>query len=162
MTYFQNCLTLEELKKEYFKCVKLLHPDNNGDLSNFQNMQSEYVEVFEKLKNIHKNRYDETYYKENEEGPGDYKNIIDKIINYDGIKIEICGKWVWVYGDTKKYKNDFKALGFKWAHNKGAWYWFSGKYRKATKYEWTFTEIRNAFGSELVQSDNHILEKKIL
>jgi len=39
-----------------------------------------------------------------------------------GIKIELCGLWLWVTGDTRPVKAQLKEAGFKWAHKKKQWY----------------------------------------
>ena len=31
MTYFENCKTAEELRKEFHRLAKELHPDNGGN-----------------------------------------------------------------------------------------------------------------------------------
>ena len=41
--YFQNCKTAEELKAEYKRLAKILHPDNNnGNRADFQEMKANF------------------------------------------------------------------------------------------------------------------------
>lgn len=48
--YFDNCNTADELKHEYRRCSKQLHPDRNGgDDRAFKEMQQEYERRLKKL-----------------------------------------------------------------------------------------------------------------
>ena len=79
----------------------------------------------------------------------DLQTAVNKIIDLPGINIEICGKWVWVSGDTRAVKNELKTAGFFWARKKQMWY-----YRKAEDRRWykgktaTMEHIRDKYGSE--------------
>lgn len=54
-----------------------------------------------------------------------FKDIIEKIMAFPGLLIEICGRWVWVSDDTKKYRQEFgkNGLGLNFAPKKKMWYW---------------------------------------
>ena len=45
----------------------------------------------------------------------EFKKVIDKIIHLDGIEIELCGRWLWISGNTYKHKQILKEAGCKWA-----------------------------------------------
>lgn len=152
MKYFTNCKTAEELKKEYRKLAKQLHPDLGGDTEEFKIMQNEYEIMWERLKNIHTNSNGETYTKETTETPQEFINIINVLISYLDISIEVCGSWLWITGNTKLHKEVLKNLKFRYAHKKQAWYYHTEPYRKKSKRELTLDEIRNMFGSEKYQS----------
>ena len=78
--------------------------------------------------------------------------IIKDIIFIPGIKIELCGTWLWVTGDTKPVKDLLSAAGFKFAGKKIAWYWHGNKkYRKKSKRKLSLEEIRDLYGSEQIQ-----------
>lgn len=152
MKYFTNCKTAEELKKEYRKLAKQLHPDLGGDTEEFKIMQNEYEIMWERLKNIHTNSNGETYTKETTETPQEFINIINVLISYLDISIEVCGSWLWITGNTKLHKEVLKNLKFRYAHKKQAWYYHTEPYRKKGKRELTLDEIRDMFGSEKYQS----------
>ena len=64
----------------------------------------------------------------------------------NGVKIEIIGTWVWCSGDTDAHKENLKELGFKKkAGLSGAWYWYSGPFKKRTRRDHTLPEVRSMF-----------------
>lgn len=124
MKYFQNCSTIEELKKEYRRLALINHPDNGGNPEKMKTINAEYEKAFNRLKDIHnKAAADDTTGKKRKmnETAGEYMEVIQKIIAFSGIVIELCGSWVWVSGNTYEYKDAFKAAGFRWASKKKMW-----------------------------------------
>ena len=49
-------------------------------------------------------------------------DAINAIIHLQGLRIEVCGLWVWVSGDTRTHKESLKAAGYYWASKKFMWY----------------------------------------
>lgn len=155
MNFFKNIETLEELKREYKKLALKLHPDLNKDkdtTKDFQEMQCEYEKVFEMVKNIRRNEKGEKYTKETSETMEEFKDVIDKIIHFKNVNIEIIGTWIWLTGDTKTYKDIIKELGFRWSKNKIAWYYHKDEFRKRSNKVLSLDDIREKFGSEKVQN----------
>ena len=151
MTYFKNCKTAEELKKEYRKLAMKLHPDIIGGYGEeFKTMQAEFERLWERLKDVHQTAEGETYTAKHEttETPQEFIHIINVLITLVGVEVEICGKWIWVSGNTKAHKETLKQLKFKWAHKKQAWYYHAEPYRKKSRRELTLDEIRDMFGSK--------------
>ena len=148
MKYFNTSNTAEELKKEYRKLAKLLHPDLGGNEEEFKVMQNEFEKMWERLKNIHTNSVGETYTKETAETPQEFINIIDVLTKLKDIEVEICGSWIWVSGNTREHKEILKGLKFHWAKKKQAWYYHSEPYSKKSNRELTLDEIREMFGSQ--------------
>ena len=112
--YFSNVNTLEELRKQYRDLLKKYHPDNvNGSTTATQEINAEYDRLFKLLKDRHESKSADS----KEESPkSDYnkmrydfsedaklREVLQKIINFDGINIEIVGCWIWVDGNTYGY-----------------------------------------------------------
>ena len=113
--YFNNTNTLEELRKQYKELLKQHHPDNGGNVSDMQEINSEYDRLFKILKNQHESN------KANSNNTNaDYNNMkydfaedeklremLNKIIHFKGIDIELVGAWIWVSGNNI-YQNYFR------------------------------------------------------
>lgn len=161
MKYFNNCKTVEDVKKLYKTLAKELHPDLNVDrdtTSLFQEMLNEFEIVFEKLKNTHQNQDGEFYTtKETSESASVYSSIINQIIHIEEITIEIIGCFIWVHGETFKWKELFKSLGLKWSKKRKAWY-FTSKAIKVSGKNISFAEMREYFGSEIITNQTMQLQ----
>jgi hypothetical protein len=74
--------------------------------------------------------------------------IYAKLRHLAGIKLEVCGSWLWVTGDTKPVKDFLKEAGLRFSPNKSAWYWHPAGYRKRSKQKFSMDEVRNMWGSQ--------------
>jgi hypothetical protein len=72
--------------------------------------------------------------------------IAKKIYNLPGIKLEICGAWLWVSGNTREHATELKAAGLKYASGKKMWF-YAGK-PAWTKFHKPMDEIRSKYGSK--------------
>ena len=148
---FDGCKTGEDAKKVYKTLAKILHPDCGGDTESMQILNDVFEQVFNRVKNTYKTKEGETYQKANYETAREFMDIINALINLEGLTIEVCGTWLWVSGDTKAHKDAIKAVGLKYSANKQAWYKAPLGYRKKSKEAWTMDAIHNAFGSEVIK-----------
>lgn len=146
--YFTDCKTIESLKKEYRKQVKINHPDCGGNETVMKAINNEYDYMFNKLKDIH-NSKTENENNQNTEQPETFRNIINSLMKLDGLKIEICGSWIWLSGDTYKHKATIKKIGFKWASTKKMWY--LGELQRKTRNSLSMDSIRTKYGSNVYQ-----------
>ena len=119
-------------------------------------MSAEYEEAFNRLKNTFRNVEGEKYQRENTETATQYKDIIDKIIHFENVKIEIIGTWIWVSGDTRPYKDTLKELQFNWCKNKGAWSFHHGEWKRYSNKKTTLDDIRNLYGTEEVKTQKRL------
>ena len=166
MTYFKNVNTLEELRKQYKELLKQFHPDNpSGSTEATQAINAEYDRLFKVLKDKHESKT-----ADNENGKADFnkkyydfsedqalRDMLNKIIGFDGITIEIIGNWIWCF-NSFNYRKELKELGFKYAGQKKAWYYHTEAFRKKGKKALSMDDIRNYYGSKEVKTE----EKKLL
>lgn len=164
--YFENIRTLEELRKQYKELLKLHHPDNGGNLEIMQGINAEYDRLFKILKDRHENSYSS----DNASAGNNYSNMkydftedeklremLNKIIHFNGIDIELVGAWIWVSGNIYACKKDLKGLRFRWASQKKMWYWHSEVFRKRSHKTLSMDDIRNYYGSTEVRHESIIL-----
>ena len=146
MTWFTGLNDIETLRKRYRELLKIHHPDNGGNVSDMQSINTEYDALFDILSK--KEQEDNHSYpqEENEQ----FKTIMNTIIGYD-ITIEVIGSWIWCF-DCYPYKDQLKALGFTWCSKKKAWTWHSGEYRRHHKKEIPLNDIRQKYGSQTVRN----------
>lgn len=147
--YFENCTTIEELKKEYRKLAMKHHPDRGGDLETMQKINAAYDEAFERI-NAGAGRTTEKGGDKSQETAAEFREIIDRLIRIDGIVIEICGCWLWISGDTYENREALKAAGCKYSHNKKMWYWHRAEDGTRNRRKSSMAEIRMKYGSEIV------------
>lgn len=162
--YFNNVQTLEELRKQYRDLLKKYHPDNaNGSTEATQEINAEYDKLFKMLKDRHDNKasdgsqgsdkaeYNSMKYDFSEDAK--LREVLQQIITFDGINIEIVGCWIWVDGNTYGYKDALKEIGFKWAREKKKWYFHTEAFRKKSHKKLSMEDIRNYYGSTDVETD---------
>lgn len=162
MTYFKNVETLEELRRQYKELLKKYHPDNpQGSTEATQSINAEYDKLFKVLKNKHESKTADS-----DKEKADFNNmkydfsedqalreVLQKIIRFENINIEIVGCWIWVDGNTYEYKNSLKDLGFKWAREKKKWYFHTDAFRKRSHKKLSMDDIRNYYGSTEVKAE---------
>ena len=161
--YFKNAETLEQLRKQYKDLLKKHHPDNGGNLTDMQEINAEYDRLFKVLKDRHESKSAENT--ENN-AKTDFNNmkydftedaklreVLQQIITFEGINIEIVGCWIWVDGNTYSYKDTLKGIGFKWAREKKKWYFHTEAFRKKSHKKLSMEDIRNYYGSTEVETD---------
>lgn len=148
--YFTNVETLEQLKKEYRQLAKKYHPDiskiDNATL-HMQAINKEYDILFDQLKQIGTTIKNET--------SATFKNIINDLIKYDNITIDIVGSWLWVYGKgTFKIKDQLKKHGFVWRRKRKKWS-LGELTKKSYKNNLTYNDIINKYGLERMTTKNN-------
>ena len=161
--YFKNVETLEQLRKQYKDLLKKHHPDNGGNLTDMQEINAEYDRLFKVLKDRHESKsadstennaktdFNNMKYDFSEDAK--LREVLQQIITFEGINIEIVGCWIWVDGNTYSYKDTLKGIGFKWAREKKKWYFHTEAFRKKSRKKLSMEDIRNYYGSTEVETD---------
>jgi hypothetical protein len=151
---FENCKTLDEAKKLYYKLAMQLHPDKGGLTSDFQELQSQF-EKFKPESLKYKNEL-------NDWKAADYATIINHLLLIPEIQITICGSWIWVHGNTKPYKDAIKSTNTNdtyrigWCKKKLQWYFSPVGYRKRSNAMLTFEEIKELYGEQNISRTNKV------
>ena len=133
------------IKTAYRKATAKYHPDRN--LAGLEMMKLINA-AYEAIKN-----FEGDAEKNDHENYGDALNTaLNAIINF-GLDIEICGAWIWVNGNTKIYREQLKAAGYRWAPQKLSWYFRPIEYKSSNRSSWSKEKIRNAYGSYVVKEE---------
>jgi len=150
--YLNNCKTIEELKKAYRAFTKKLHPDCGGTKEEMQRLNAEYDEMFNRLKDIHNATADDEH--KTTEAPEEFRDIIEKLLHFEGVEVELCGSWIWCRGNTFSYKDELKAMGFKWSKSKKSWHWHHATIMDLTRRHWGYSmdKIREMHGSQIFEA----------
>lgn len=150
--YFVNCKNLDELKKAYRAAAIKNHPDQGGDTATMQAINAEYEARFEVLKRSQNEQAAEDTTgktRATTESAADFMAIIDALLKLDGLEVELCGRWLWIGGNTKAHKEALKAAGCRWCSTKKLWSWHyaeeGARWHKGRNY--SMDHIRTKYGS---------------
>lgn len=151
MKYFSEVKTSEDAKKRYHELAILHHPDKGGDVAIMQEINNEFEQVWERVKNIRTNSSNETYESDKEqEIAQDIINRLGAIIGLEGVTIEIIGTWIWVSGNTYPNREVLKFSGYTYSKTKKAWYHTGEIEKSAFKRRGNFKleELREKWGTQ--------------
>ena len=151
--FFRDAQTAEQAKEIFHRLAKELHPDNGGDAEQFKAMRAEFEDVFRKVQNIHETKDGKRYEKNSKQTATEYADMIERMIHWQGVTIEIIGAWVWVSGDTKNYRDQLKAMRFFWSKSKKAWYFNGEEHKSRRRGHYSLDELRTKWGSEEVETE---------
>ena len=144
-TYFANCKTIEEVKKEYKRLAFLYHPDREGGNTKImQDINNEYSIL------LKSGRFEFT--QNDEQDFFRYKDIINDLINLNGLIIEIIGSWIWLSGNTRDNKDVIKKIGFNYASKKQMWFYHPFDYKAKYSYNMPIDKIRTIYGTKVINS----------
>lgn len=148
MNYFTNCNTLNELRTEYRRLLKLHHPDNGGSEDLCKILNKEYDNMFNNLKNTTSQNTDNETNTWDIQLDKEIRDMIKKVVIYNDIEIEIIGSWIWIDGSTYPIKDILTSYKFKWSKSRKKWHWTpSESFYIKSKKKLTFDDIRNKYGS---------------
>ncbi len=159
MKYFADCGDLQSLKKTYRKLCMKLHPDmQGGNAEFFKEMDKEYKQLLKTFSNA------ANFANDTENNDSEFHNwkedrfaeIIQKIIFYSGMDIEIIGEWIWCF-NAYSYKEQLKDLGFWFSKGKKAWV-YNGASKRLCRGHYSKKQLYSKYGCEKVET----LKEKLL
>ena len=161
MKYFKNVGTIEELRRQYKELLKCYHPDNGGNEEIMKAINVEYEQLFKTLKNRHESKASSTGSKQKEsfynfEEDEKLREILNKVINFEGITITIVGSWIWIDDNTYPYRKKLSAIGFIWSKPRKKWHWHDGKYIHKGNNKTMFDELQRKYGSTEVKTESKL------
>jgi len=139
MEFFVGIVNLEGLKSEYKRLCKIHHPDLGGDTATMQRINAEYAKMLMSM----------DLGKSTMEIEESIMNIIQATTVFAGLKVELCGNWVWFTGETRTWKDQLKALGCFFSSKKSAWYWRPAEYKHHGKSMSSLEQVREKYGSRI-------------
>lgn len=155
--YFENVKTMKELKTLYRQLTKKWHPDLGGDNDIMAAINVEYETAFEMVKRLEMQagNKEAKHWQKNDA----FRKIINDLVLYPEITIELVGSWIWISGNSYPVKDQLKELGFKFSGSKKKWYWFNGidKKRRKKGSGKTYNQIKEEYGSEKIKSAEKVL-----
>ena len=164
MKYFKDLNSMEAVKKQYRKLAMKYHPDRGGDEEVFKQINNEYEQAMEQAKinetRKAKTKKEEDFIKSQYTNSKNFRSIIDKLIVLEGIEIEITGTWLWLRGNTYKYKEYLKSeFNAQWSKSKKCWFISPNKdFKKTRGYKGkSMSSIRSTYGSTKIKSEATIL-----
>lgn len=154
--YLKNAKNVNDLKKLYIEYLKKLHPDNGGTTEECQQLNNEYEYLRKTLPAGTDPEREQTEAEKKAAASLDkeIRDILNKIIRFQNINIEIVGTWIWIDGATYEIKEELKSAGFVWSKARRKWHctpYDSPKYYKGKKK--SFDALRRMYGSENVETE---------
>lgn len=147
--FFQDCKTLEEVKKLYRDLAKRFHPDKGGDLEQMKKLNTDYDFINAKI--LSSGCFTDEEREKEEELNEVYREKINVLSGFEGLNIELVGCWLWVTGNTFQAKGTLKENGFLWASKKFAWFFRTDENKCKSRSKLSLEEIRNKYGSTVIQ-----------
>jgi curved DNA-binding protein CbpA len=151
--YFRDCKNLQEVKKLYRDLALKLHPDKGGNTQDMQELNAAYEAVLNNpFFKFRKDSDDTSTEEANRKEFIRYRDVVNQIINLEGLIIEIIGDWVWLSGLTYPYRKQLREIGFLFAPNKVMWFYRPAEYKSANRKPLPIEVIRNKYGSDMIET----------
>lgn len=155
--HFARYRTLRELKAEYRRLCKIHHPDAGGDDATMAAINAAYDEAFaafargDYVRGDYGRRDQEQASREDSAA---FRAAVMAAVHLSGVRLELCGAWLWATGATFAYCAQLKAAGYRWSPNKNAWYWHPQDSHTKSRGRYTLSQIRAKFGSKVFTDED--------
>ena len=150
--------TLEGLKKAFKAYALKYHPDRNPGFEELMKLGNAANDLLKETAYLWtKEEYHQA--EESKVNPIDEEiaRIYEQVKFFPGITITLSGVWLWITGNTKPLKDEFKKMGFMWCPKKCAWSWKPQDYKRKFRHEaWSFDRIYGKYGKQEMQTEERI------
>ena len=134
--YFNNLNTVAEIKHEYRRLCMIHHPDKGGDTATMQSINAQYhasLSACNGQTSTGADNKQHTYYYRRETEQAVMNKITEIVgVGMVGVEIMLIGSWIWITGETRKYKDQLgkNELKCRWHPKRLAWYWHTPSKKK--------------------------------
>ena len=81
------------------------------------------------------------------------QEILKQVGHLPGLEFEICGRWLWITGNTYPYRKELKDAGLWFAKKKKAWFWRPKDSKSKSRGQWSLDQIREHHGSQSITTE---------
>lgn len=157
---FTSINTMDELKKAYRHLAIKYHPDcMGGSEADMKALNNAYDEAVARIARTERRaassgarEYDAAA---TASEAAAWRDTLLALLKLAGLEIELCGRWLWITGDTYQHRAALKALGCRWSGSKKAWYWHApddgGAYSRRRV---DMATIRAKYGSQVYSAQS--------
>jgi curved DNA-binding protein CbpA len=163
MKYFINFVTIDDVKQLYRKLAKKFHPDLGGSKEAMQEINAEYKFAMQKAI---KGEPDQHRRDQAEQGFEPLREAIEFAITLpEDISVTVRGFWLWLEGNTYAEKERIKSfkseseIKFRWSKNKQSWYFAAVPSANRSKRRYTFDEIEEMHGRQVINKQRRQRDK---
>ena len=145
--YFDHIATMDGLRAEYRRLIKINHPDAGGDEAAMKAINLAYEKAVDYIRR-HGEKAEAD--KAAADVPAEFMSAVSAVVACPGLIVEIVGAWLWVTGDTYRNRDRLKAAGYRWAAKKSAWYWHPADAKPGRPSRLSLDQIRDKYGAQRV------------
>jgi hypothetical protein len=147
---FMNIKNVNNIKSTYKKLCFIHHPDIGGNDEDMKQLNSFYHSALKLCdgqisKDDKGKEYRYTYTNDVEQHIMDMLHALLQL-KMEGVRILLVGKWLWIEGETKKYRQDLKNLGCRWHNKRLMWFWYGQKKYRCRISKQPFNHICKIYG----------------
>jgi len=150
--WFSGCNTTDEIRKRYHKLAMQYHPDRGGSNEVMAEINAAYDAACRMAGRSHAYQQPFSRRPEPESISTILRKVIYRLVEMDGLRVELCGTWIWVSGNTRAWHEVLKGMGLRWAPKKKMWY-YAGTPATGRR-NLSMDRIRSVYGSQTFTRDD--------
>ncbi len=156
--WFDNCQTVNEIRRRYRELAFRWHPDrpggDNETMKSINNANDAALQGRHGETSRGSDGKQHTYHYNYATEAAIMEQIAALLaLRMVDVDIELIGTWLWISGDTKPHKEDLKGLGCRWHSKRVRWYWRQHGYKRRMNTHVSMDDIRHAYGSRTFEPE---------